>query len=205
MASAGRAIYSSVTIVIIVVCTLTWVATAGHSLLPALFENTKISTLGHDVNGIIALTSVLALSLLWIRGRSVLDLWLMVAVCALAEEGLLTAFFLTARFTLGFYAIRLILLFVSKVVLLTLVSQTLSLQTSLSTAIRNLRREHANRLTTAEAVVAAIAHEVRQPLAAIRLNAGAGQRFLKRAEPGPKWISFSRGHKRCHRSSERSV
>ena len=41
----------------------------------------------------------------------------------------------------------------------------------------------ANRLTRAEAVVAAIAHEVSQPLAAIRLNAGAGQRFLVRAEP----------------------
>ena len=31
--------------------------------------------------------------------------------------------------------------------------------------------------------MAAIAHEVRQPLAAIRLNAGAGQRFLNRDEP----------------------
>ena len=49
--------------------------------------------LGHYANGMIALTNVLALLLLWSRGKSVLDLWLMVAVCALLMETSLTALF----------------------------------------------------------------------------------------------------------------
>jgi signal transduction histidine kinase len=107
----------------------------------------------------------------------------MVAVCALAGESILTTFFITARFSLGFYAIRLISMLVSKVVLITLVSQTLRLHTRLSIANKSLRRERENRLTSAEAVVGAIAHEVRQPLTGISLKAAAGERFLKRAEP----------------------
>jgi Membrane-associated sensor, integral membrane domain len=60
--SAKRAIYWSVTIVIVAVCTLTWVATAGRGLLPVLlFDGTTISPLGHYANGAIALTNVLTL------------------------------------------------------------------------------------------------------------------------------------------------
>ena len=49
--------------------------------------------LGHYANGMIALTNVLALLLLWSRGKSVLDLWLMVVVCALTMETGLMALF----------------------------------------------------------------------------------------------------------------
>jgi Membrane-associated sensor, integral membrane domain len=135
---AKSAIYWSVTIVIIVVCALTWVATAGHNLLPVLLlDDGKIAPLGHYANGMIALTNALTLLLLWTLGTSVLDLWLMVAVCALTGESILVTFFITARFSLGFYAIRVISLLVSKVVLITLISQTLTLHTRLSiTAVR---------------------------------------------------------------------
>ena len=139
--------------------------------------------LGHAVNGMIALTNMLTLLLLWSRGRSVLDLWLMVAVCALIGEGVMVAFFVTARFIFGFYATRMISLVVSKVVLIVLLSETVILYARLSIANRNLQRERENKLTSAEAVVAAIAHEVRQPLAGISSQAGAGQRFLDRASP----------------------
>ena len=56
----------------------------------------------------IALTYILALLILWSRRKSVLDLWLMVAVCALIAESLSIALFATGRFTLGFYANRTI-------------------------------------------------------------------------------------------------
>jgi signal transduction histidine kinase len=52
-----------------------------------------------------------------------------------------------------------------------------------SIANRNLQRERENRLMSAEAVVAAVAHEVRQPLTGITLRAAAGKRFLNRAPP----------------------
>ena len=74
-------------------------------------------------------------------------------------------------------------LVVSKVVLIALLSETVILQARLSLANRNLERERENRLTTAGAVVASIAHEVRQPLAAMTNNAAAGKRFLDRASP----------------------
>jgi signal transduction histidine kinase len=87
------------------------------------------------------------------------------------------------RFSVGFYAGRLIPLVVSKVVLIVLLSETVILQARLSFANRNLQRERENKLTTVGAVVAAIAHEVRQPLTAMTISASAGKRFLDRASP----------------------
>jgi PAS domain S-box-containing protein len=58
----------------------------------------------------------------------------MVAVCALTGEAVLVTFFVTARFTFGFYAIRLISLVVSKVVLVVLLSETLILNKRLASA-----------------------------------------------------------------------
>jgi signal transduction histidine kinase len=46
-----------------------------------------------------------------------------------------------------------------------------------------LERERDNKLMNAQAITAAIAHEIRQPLAAIMANAGAALRFLERAPP----------------------
>jgi signal transduction histidine kinase len=48
---------------------------------------------------------------------------------------------------------------------------------------RMLKRERANKLMSLEAMVAAIAHEVRQPLAAIVTNGMAGVRFLTWTPP----------------------
>jgi signal transduction histidine kinase len=46
-----------------------------------------------------------------------------------------------------------------------------------------LQRERDNKLMNAQAITAAIAHEVRQPLAAIVTNSGAALRFLDRTPP----------------------
>ena len=47
-----------------------------------------------------------------------------------------------------------------------------------------LERERKNKLMNVQAVIAAIAHEMRQPLGAITLNASAAQRWLERTPPG---------------------
>ena len=91
--SPRAAIIWSVAIVIVVVGTLTWAVTAGDGLLPSLLLDGKVLPLGHTVNGMIALTNILALLLLWSRGRSVLDLWLMVAVVCADSGKLMVAFF----------------------------------------------------------------------------------------------------------------
>ena len=46
-----------------------------------------------------------------------------------------------------------------------------------------LERERDNKLMNAQAITAAIAHEVRQPLAAIAVNGGAALRFLGKTPP----------------------
>jgi signal transduction histidine kinase len=180
--SPRPAILWSVAIVIIVVCALTSVVTAGHDLMPRLLSDT-ILPLGHYANGMIALTSVLALLLLWSRGKSVLDLWLMVAVCALIMETSLTAFLVTTRFSVGFYATRLIPFIVSKVVLIVLLSETLVLNQRLASAFILQRRERENRLMSVNAATAAIAHEIKQPLTAISARGSAALRWLKRTPP----------------------
>jgi signal transduction histidine kinase len=181
--SPRSAILWSVAIVTIAAWALTAATTAGHDFLPRLLDDKRVMTLGHYATGMIALTYMLALSILWSRRNSVLNLWLMVAVCALIAESVSIALLPAGRFNLGFYANRTIPLVVSKVVLIVLLSQTVILQARLSVANRNLQRERENRLTSAEAVVAALAHEVRQPLTGITLHADAGKRFLVREPP----------------------
>ena len=94
----------------------------------------KCLPLGRYANGVIVLTNLLALLLLLVltRGRSILDLWLIVAAFALLAESIVVTFFVPARFSFAFYAIRLISLPVSKVVLVVLLWETMRLYANLS-------------------------------------------------------------------------
>jgi signal transduction histidine kinase len=180
-----RPAMSWATAIIVLVCALTWAATAAHDVMPRLLDGASILPLGYHANGIIALTNAITLCLLLLssRGKSVLDLWLMVTVCGLIVETALIALLVPSRFTVGWYANRVIALLVSKVVLIALLSETVRLHARLSLANRKLLHERENKLASAGAVVAAIAHEVRQPLAGIGLTAAAGRRFLDGASP----------------------
>ena len=99
-ASAGAAILSSVAVTAAVVSVATYLVTAHDPLLPRLIYTNRISTLWYFTAGSMTLLSVLALIALWLRRRSVLDLWLMVVMCAYAVE---ISF---PRFSLGWYAGR---------------------------------------------------------------------------------------------------
>jgi signal transduction histidine kinase len=183
--SRQPAVFWSVTAVFIGVCVLTGIVTVGDRFMPRLIlAGPTVSPLGHQINGLTALLNMVVLLLLWRRGRSVLDLWLMVSVAALLCETAMVALFITSRFSVGFYGVRTISLLVSKVVLIVLLAETMRLYARLFLANRNLERERTNRLTSAEAVVAAIAHEIRQPLASISAQAGSGKLVLGRGPPG---------------------
>ena len=132
--SRRPAISWSVAIVIVLVCALTAAVTAAHDFMPRLLDGRNILPLGYYANGMIALMNVFALLLLWSRGKSVLDLWLMVAVCALIMETALVALLIPSRFSVVFYATRVISLLVSKVVLIVLLSETMRLYARLSIA-----------------------------------------------------------------------
>jgi hypothetical protein len=74
----------SMAIQLSLVCALTWAVTAGDRFMPRLFlDDLSYAFLVHYVTGTIVVMSVLVLLLVWARRTSVLDLWLMVAICML--------------------------------------------------------------------------------------------------------------------------
>ena len=89
----------------------------------------------------------------------------------------------TTRFSISWYTFRGIGIVASSLILVVLLCEITTLYVRLLRAINAQRREREARLLTGDAVAAAIAHEVRQPLSAIVTTAGAGLRFLDRSTP----------------------
>ena len=77
-------------------------------------------------------------------------------------------------------------------------------ETRLARANMMLERERDNKLMSAEAITAAIAHEVRQPLASIVTNANAALRWLGRTPPDHDEVcsALTRIQNEGHRTSE---
>jgi signal transduction histidine kinase len=75
---------------------------------------------------------------------------------------------------------------------------------ALREAVAKLERERDNKLTNVEAIMAAIAHEVRQPLMAIVINGSAARRFLARvpADIDEATANLNRIINDCRRASE---
>jgi signal transduction histidine kinase len=183
-ASSRRAIVLSVATVIVLVGGLTWLATDGADLLPPMLPDaTHVTLWGQYLTGLLVMLGVVALALLWLRRRSVLDLWLMVVICAYLPEVAITAFLAAPRFSLGYYVSRIFSLVTASVVLIVLVLQTTALYARLARSIVVQRREREGQAIAMDAITASIAHEVRQPLTAIVANANAGLNWLAHAKP----------------------
>src|SRR5262249_54703667 len=85
------------------VVVLTWILTGGEPFLPELaLDRARTAPLFPYVTGFVFLFSIVAFSHLWFRQRTVLDLWLMVAVCAFSLDIMIQAL-AGGRFSLGFY------------------------------------------------------------------------------------------------------
>jgi len=166
---------------------VTVLATSGHSLLPPLFLNRSEVVYPNliMVNATtIALTGV-AMAMLLRQRKSVLDMWLLVALSGWLFQSLLNLP-LQARFTLGWYCLFGMMLVSDLIVALALIAESnrLYARLALSTAARNRERE--TRLMSMDAVAAAISHEVGQPLSAVTLSASAGLNWLDREKPDQK-------------------
>jgi signal transduction histidine kinase len=182
--SVGATILSSVVMSSAVVCAVTVLATAGDAYLPRIsIDPVHFSTLWLYLAGCLILWNALALILLWVRQRSVLDLWLMVVVCAYAIEIYLVSFPGLARFSAGWYAGRVFGFVSSSLLLFVLMYEITTLYAQLLRAVLAQRREREARLMTGDAVTASIAHEVKQPLTAIIASGNAGLNWLDRVEP----------------------
>jgi signal transduction histidine kinase len=175
------AIMLSAMIVIGLVCALTWLTTTGESFMPRLFlDQIELAPLAQGVAGINLLMGVAALVLLWARRRSVLDLWLAVAVCALIAELATVSFVLVSRYSVGFYLGRIFSVAVSTTVLIMLLSDTAGLYGRFARANRALQRKREMQLMKFEAAIIELAHKIRQPLTGISINAAAARHFLER-------------------------
>jgi PAS domain S-box-containing protein len=106
--SVHVAILSSVAMTAGIVCAAAFLVTAGQEVLPRLMLDTvHLSALWPYAAGFASLSSVLAIIVLWARRRSVLDLWLMVVMCAFVIEICLISFPVPARYSVGWYAGRI--------------------------------------------------------------------------------------------------
>jgi signal transduction histidine kinase len=74
-----------------------------------------------------------------------------------------------------------------------MLAQTFALNARLMRMTMMLQRERSNKLANLEAVVASIAHEIRQPLAAIAIHGNAAQRYLDRTPPDLSKVGRSLG------------
>jgi signal transduction histidine kinase len=181
--AVGPIIFASVTATVAVVCAATVAVIAGDASVPRLMiDAVHIGPLWDYAAAFPLLLSFLALVALWARWRSVLDLWLMVVMCAYLVEICLTSYFST-RFSIGWYVGRACGFLSGSLVLLVLLYEITILYAQLLRAVLAQRREREARLMTGDAVSASIAHEIKQPLSGIVANADAGLRWLDRTTP----------------------
>jgi signal transduction histidine kinase len=195
----------SVLAVIAVVCGLTLIATVGESFLPVLFLDIVYARHGAMIVRDVFLMSLqaLALALLWVRWRSALDLWLMVMCCTWVLRGLF-GIIVNARFTLGWYGGWIFEVIATVVVLLVLLSETTALYANLARSVIRQRGSREARQIGMDAMAASIAHEIKQPIAAIVVNGEAGLNWLAGATPNldQARASFKQVVSDGHRASE---
>jgi hypothetical protein len=156
----GRVIAITIACVLAVTAGLTWLVTAEY--LPRLFVNTTLMTpFLQNLAGVMWVLNAAALVLLFVRRRTILDVWLIVTLFVSLPDTSLTFFYLVVRYSIGWYTARSYALIASCTVLSVLLVETTMLYTRLASAIILQRREGANRLMSVDAATAAIAHEIK--------------------------------------------
>ena len=143
--STGAAIVASVVAVIVATAASTWVVTAQHDHLPILLGGGHYTPVMLGVVSAVWCLSLAALVALWIcKPHSILDVWLMVVMCAWLFDIALSAMLNEARFDVGFYLGRIYGLCAASFVLAVLLVDNVGLQAKLARLLRTLRREAAS-------------------------------------------------------------
>ncbi|WP_194457016.1 MASE4 domain-containing protein [Bradyrhizobium sp. CCBAU 53421] len=171
--------------VVATIAVLSWLAIGEVEHLPRFFTTGLMlqTPLSNQFNVGLALLGCFVLLVLFVRRRTVLDLWLMVTLFAAVPNFLVAAYAGSARFSVGWYTARGFALIASCLLLSVLVTEMTVLYSRLASALVMQRRERANRFVSIDAATAAIAHEIRSPLGSITLNADAAQEVLVAQPP----------------------
>jgi len=153
--SSRAAIAASVAIVIAIILALTWIAIAEESHLPKIvpINGESYANLQH-VGSLLIIFGAATLLLLWFRRRSVLDLWLLVAMCAWVAQGIAKWINTAGRASLSFYVGSTLFVVSSIVLLVVLLRETMTLYGRLAVSLVALRRLSAEKLLRSEAYLA---------------------------------------------------
>jgi len=143
--SAGRAIVASAVAVAAAMIAAVWIVTARHDLLPTLLSEGRYTPTMIGVVTTVWSLSLAGVFVLWRRRpHSLIDVWLMVVLCAWLFDIALSAIVNVARFDLGFYVGRIYGLFAASFVLGVLLFDNVALQAQLSRLLGKLRRQAAS-------------------------------------------------------------
>ena len=143
--SVGSAILGSVVAVGVAISTVVWIVTSQHELLPTLLNVGQYTfTMSVVISAVWFLSLAALLLLLLRRPYSVLDIWLMVVMCAWMFDIALSAIVNVARFDLGFYAGRLYGLCAAVFVLAVLLIDNVGLQAQITHLFAILRQRAAS-------------------------------------------------------------
>lgn len=174
-----RPVLISIALVLFLVAALTYVATGLEQYLPPIMKGDGYTSEMPVVVRTVWGLSLAALAYLWIRRpHSVLDLWLMVVLCAWLFDIALAAVINQGRYDVGFYAGRTYGLLAVSFVMFVLLSENAKLQRRLLEL--QLEADRASR--TKDLFLAMVGHELRNPLTSLRSGAHV---LRKLARPGP--------------------
>jgi PAS domain S-box-containing protein len=143
--SVGPAILGSVVAVVVAMSALVWFFASQHDLLPTLLSAGHYTPTMDAVVSTVWLLNLAALLLLLLRRPySVLDVWLMVVMCAWLFDIAISAILNVARFDLGFYVGRIYGLCAAGFVLAVLLVDNVSLQAQITHLFAILRQRAAS-------------------------------------------------------------
>ena len=215
-ASARRAILSSAIAVAAVVGALTLLVTYADRALPAIMAGNVYTPAMTGVVSTVWALSLIALAVLWLgTPHSVLDLWLVVTMCAWSFDVALSAMLNGGRFDLGFYAGRIYGLAAASFVLLVLLLETGALYARLGRSLEAERREreermkqmqseliHVSRVNEMGLMVWTLAHELTQPLSAVTNYIRAGQMLAEGGEAAKLRTALERAGQQTARAGQ---
>src|SRR5258708_2755530 len=142
--SVGGAILGSSIAVGVAMFIAAWVTTARHDILPIMVIQGQFTPTLVGVVTAVWTLSLAALLVLWFRPpHSVLDVWLMVVLCAWLFDTALSAILNAGRFDLGFYAGRIYGFCAASLVLAVLLVNHVGLQAKMSVLLKGLQRQAA--------------------------------------------------------------